>query len=73
MKRCGEKCVDRHTPCHGTCWDESSIHKCGDNMCLSQYQLQVSEIQKDYRVSPPCIFQTIEPKAIKCKGGAIFL
>ena len=60
MKRCGEKCVDRHTPCHGTCWDESSIHKCGDNMCLSQYQLQVSEIQKAYRVSPPCIFQTVD-------------
>ena len=41
MKRCDNVCVDRHTPCHGICWDESSIHKCGDNMCLSQYQLQV--------------------------------
>ena len=43
MKRCDNVCVDRHTPCHGICWDESSIHKCGDNMCLSQYQLQVSK------------------------------
>jgi len=41
MKRCGEKCLDRHTPCNGQCWDDSSVHMCGNNMCLSQYQLQV--------------------------------
>ena len=41
MKRCGEKCVDRQTPCNGHCWADSAVHKCGNNMCLSQYQLQV--------------------------------
>ena len=42
MKRCGGRCVDRHTTCNGTCWDESSRHQCGSNMCLSKYQLQVN-------------------------------
>ena len=50
MKRCGEKCVDRHTPCNGHCWDDSAVHMCGDNMCLSQYQLQVSARLKRARL-----------------------
>ena len=54
MKRCDNVCVDRHTPCHGICWDESSIHKCGDNMCLSQYQLQVIHSNLDI-VNKPVI------------------
>jgi hypothetical protein len=59
MKRCDDRCVDRHTPCHGVCWDESSVHMCGNNMCLSHYQIQVL-----YRI---CLFKEARKLKIKLK------
>ena len=44
MKKCGNKCVDRHSPCNGRCWNEANPNLCGDNLCLSEYQLLVISV-----------------------------
>jgi len=44
MKLCGRmeeggSCVDRYTPCMGNCWHESNHRLCGNNLCLSSFQI----------------------------------
>jgi len=36
----GQGCIDKYTPCRGKCWSHTATRLCGDNMCLSEYQLE---------------------------------
>ena len=40
----GQGCIDKYTPCRGKCWSHTATRLCGDNMCLSEYQLEVTSL-----------------------------
>ena len=39
----GQGCIDRSNPCKGRCWSQTAPILCGNNLCLSKYQLEVKK------------------------------
>ena len=40
----GQGCIDRSNPCKGRCWSQTAPILCGNNLCLSKYQLEVKPV-----------------------------
>ena len=47
----GQGCIDKYTPCRGKCWSHTATRLCGDNMCLSEYQLEVTSLHRPAQIS----------------------